>query len=82
MTDKKKKIKVQSFRKMKDDITRIDTNTFYVKSSDPDREPYMVFNSISKGLLCDCMDFVMNIEDNGNTKLCKHILRIKKQFNI
>ena len=81
MTDNKKpKHKPQSFRRMKDDITRIDEKTFYVKSSDPEKEPYMVFNSANKGLICDCMAFVMNIEDNGNTKECKHIKRVISSY--
>ena len=63
---------------MKDDITRVDSQTFYVKGSQPD--PYMVFNSENEGWLCDCMSFVMNMTDSGN-KECKHILHIKKEFN-
>ena len=65
MTVKKK----TQFKKMKDDITKVDEVTYYVKGSQP--EPYMVFFSINKNQwLCDCMDFVM-----GNAN-CKHISKI------
>ena len=72
---KHKKIKLS---KLEDGITQIDSQSWYVKSErDPNKEPYLVFNSNSKGWLCDCMDFVMNIQDNGTTKECKHIIRCK-----
>ena len=80
MTDKKKH-KAKSFKKMAD-IERVDEKTFYVKSSNPEQEPYMVFNSQSKGFICDCLSFVYNIEDNGNTRECKHIARVKKEFGL
>ena len=80
MEKKKKKIKAQSFRKMKDDITQVDSQTYYVKGSMP--EPYMIFHSNNGKWLCDCMDYVIHIEDNGTIHDCKHILRIKKQYNL
>lgn len=58
-------------KKTEDEIIKIDCKTWQIKD-------YMIFNSDSAGWLCDCMAFVMNIEDNGNTKECKHILRIKE----
>jgi predicted nucleic acid-binding Zn finger protein len=61
--------------KTEDEIIKIDCKTYQIKD-------YMIFNSDSKGFLCDCMSFVMNIQDNGTTKDCKHILRIKKEYNI
>ncbi len=81
--EKKKKIKAQSFRKMKDDITRVDAQTFYVLSeTELKQEPYMVFHSQDGRWLCDCMDYLMHLEDSGKYKDCKHILRIKKQYNL
>ena len=65
---------------MKDDITRIDEKTFYVKGSLP--EPYLIFNSDNSGWVCDCMHFTMNIRDDGKTPDCKHIKKIKLQFNL
>jgi len=56
--------------KTEDEIIKIDVRTWQIKD-------YMIFHSDSKGWLCDCMDFVMNIEDNGKTKECKHIIRCK-----
>lgn len=76
-----KKKKVVSFSKIKE-ITRVDEKSFYVPSSDPEKEPYLVFNSVNKGWLCDCLAFVVNIEDNGNTKRCKHINRIIQEFKL
>lgn len=79
MTDDKKKLPKITFKKMKKQdspIIRQDQNTFYVKSSDPEKEPYFVYNSINEGWLCDCMDFVMNITDT-TTKECKHIKACK-----
>lgn len=60
-------------------IERIDAVTFNVKGSDP--EPYMVFYSINIGWTCTCMSFVMGMTDTV-CKDCKHILRIKKEFNL
>ena len=65
----KPKHKKQFFRQMKEDITKVDDQSWYVRGSE--KEPYLVFKSIHKGFLCDCMSFVM-----GNTN-CKHIQRIK-----
>jgi hypothetical protein len=78
METKKKKaiVSIKKLKKSDNDITAVDSVTFYVKSSEPDKEPYMVFNSISKGFLCDCMSFVMNLEDSGKNKGCKHITKV------
>jgi len=77
---KHKKIKLS---KLGDGITQIDSQSWYVKSErDPNKEPYLVFNSNSKGWLCDCMNFVMKIEDSGKTINCKHILMVKQKFNL
>ena len=70
MTERKK-IKILRKLKPTDEIIKRDDQTFYVPSSDPEKEPYMVFNSLSKGWLCDCLDFVM-----GNLN-CKHIQRVR-----
>ena len=80
----KQKKKATSFKLLKkstDDITQIDSQTYYHKSSDPDKEPYMVFHSQNGSWLCDCMAFVMNIQDDGKGKECKHVTRIRKMFN-
>jgi hypothetical protein len=83
-----KKHKPTFFRQMsKEDITRVDENTFYHPSKEPDMkgEPYMVFHeTVNRDRwLCDCMNFVVNIIDsNGPVPSCKHIKNIKKEFNI
>lgn len=83
MTIKKKKTtSFKSINKSDNDITQIDSQTYYHKSSDPDKEPYMVFRSNGKGFLCDCMSFVMSMTDTNSNPECKHIVRIKKQFNL
>ena len=86
MSEQKKKLKVTTFKKIKksdNPITQIDSQSWYVKSErDPSKEPYLVFNSNSKGFLCDCMNFVMKIEDSGKTINCKHILMVKQKFHI
>jgi predicted nucleic acid-binding Zn finger protein len=76
---KKPKHKPKSFKKM-DDIEQVDSQTYYVKGSNP--EPYMVFNSIHEGWCCDCMNFTLNIDDSGKGKDCKHILAVKKQYRL
>ena len=50
-----------------DEIHKEDDRTFYINE-------YMIYNSDSKGFLCDCMDFVMNI--NKDKYHCKHIKRV------
>ena len=75
-----KKHKPQFFRQMKDDITKIDNQTYYVKGSMP--EPYLVFDSIHKGWMCDCLSFVMNLEDSGKCKPCKHIIAVQKHYGL
>ena len=72
------KKKAKSFKKM-GDIERIDSQTYYVKGSQP--EPYMVYNSINIGWTCDCMNFVLNIQD-GKKYECKHILKIKTKYQL
>ena len=77
--DKRKKKPIVSLKKIQksaSDITQVDANTYYVKSSDPEKEPYFVYNSINIGWTCDCMDFTMNITDTA-TKECKHIFRCR-----
>lgn len=64
------------------DIERIDEKTFYVKSSQPDKEPYMVFKSENKGWVCDCPNWYYNLDDHDKSIDCKHIKRIKSEFNI
>jgi hypothetical protein len=84
-TTNKKKRAVTSFKKInksEDMITQVDQQTYYHKrSKEPDKDPYMIFNSNSLGWLCDCMSFTMNIDDKGKSN-CKHIDAIKKEFNI
>ena len=68
----------------KDSITRIDEQTFYVPSSDPDMkgEPYFVYNSLNIGWCCDCMNFVLNLKDKNDisTYQCKHIKAVINSF--
>ena len=74
MTDKKKH--TARLKPYKDDeIHREDARTFFIKD-------YMIYRDQNDRWLCDCLDFVMNIEDNGNTKECKHIERVKKEFRV
>lgn len=85
MTDDKKKLPKTTFKKIKKSdslIQRQDQNTFYVKSSDPEKDPYFVFKSINEGWLCDCMSFVMSLTDDGHSPECKHIRLIKETFKI
>ena len=81
LNNKKPKHKAKSFKKMSD-IEKVDDKTFYVKSSQPDKEPYMVFNSINIGWTCDCLSFVYNIDDAQRSKDCKHITLIKKTYSL
>ena len=66
------------------DVFHEDVNTYYVKSSDPKKEPYMVYNSINEGFLCDCMAFVMNMTGDGAVEQyqCKHILKVKEIYGV
>jgi hypothetical protein len=61
-------------------IERLDAVTFEVQGSE--KTPYMVFKSIHKDWVCDCMNFVMNMSDNGDNKPCKHIKEIKRVYNL
>ena len=75
---KKKPIIFESkLKKSKDDITQVDANTFYVKSSDPDKDPYFIYHDMNDRWLCECMDFIIHLPDDGMpvTHKCKHILR-------
>ena len=81
----KKKHKVLRMKQIsKEDITRVDEQSFYVPSSDPDMkgEPYLVFYSTNKGWLCDCMNFTLNLKDINDipTHQCKHIKMVIKEF--
>ncbi len=72
MTDKKK-----AFNETKSDIERCDECTFYVKSSkDPNKE-YMIYKDLDDRWLCECMDFIVHLPDQGKPvdHKCKHILR-------
>ena len=62
------KHKVRRKSNTTDEIVKVDARTFEIKD-------YMIYHSDDGKWLCDCLDFVMNIEDNGNTKNCKHIIR-------
>ena len=61
-------------------ITREDRDTFYVQGTR--KEQYMIFKSIHKDWVCDCMSFVMNMTDDGKNKACKHIKEIKRIYNL
>ena len=81
--EKKNKKPVTTFKAIKrseNPITRIDQYTFYVKSSDPKKEPYFVYKEHihHDRWLCDCLNFVMNLKDvNSPTHICKHINMVK-----
>jgi hypothetical protein len=79
----KKKKKIRSLKKIRQGenmIEEVDAQTFYVKSSDPDKDPYMVFNSEKKSWLCDCMDFVMSLTDTETNPKCKHIKMVQEKL--
>jgi len=81
MTEKKTKkaITYKKLKKSENPIEQVDALTFYVKSeTNPAKEPYFVYNSMREGFLCDCMSFVMNLTDDGHTKPCKHIEKVKE----
>jgi len=81
MTEKKPKkaITYKKLKKSENQIEQWDALTFYVKSqSNPTKNPYFIYNSMGKGWLCDCMYFVMNLTDDGHTKPCKHIEKVKE----
>ena len=64
MSEQQKKHKI--LRTVKEgDMIKVDERTFQTKK-------YMIYNSESKGWLCDCLDFIF-----GN-KNCKHIKRAKE----
>lgn len=79
--DKKPKHKPKSFKKM-GEIERVDEKTFYVKRSTSEGDPYMVFNSANEGWLCDCMNYTLNIGNDGKGKDCKHIITVKNKFSL
>ena len=64
------KHKVRRKSNTTDEIVKIDARTFEIKD-------YMIYHSDDDKWLCDCMSFVMNLQDNGQTFDCKHILRCK-----
>lgn len=77
MTEKKKfkPITFKQIKKSEKMVIKEDANTFYVKSSDPKKEPYFVYHDLDDRWLCDCMNFVMNLPVSGRliTHKCKHI---------
>lgn len=94
MSQTRKKLKVVKMKQLlnKDTITRVDENTFYVPSNEPDREgePYFVFNSVGSethrglGWTCDCMNWTLNCKDtnNADNPHCKHIKAILTSFDM
>jgi len=76
---KHKKVTFKQIKKSEDDIFAVDSQTFYVKSSDPSKEPYMIFHEQTEYIdrwLCDCMDFTMKLTDDSKNPNCKHINRV------
>ena len=69
-----KKHKILRKLKPTDEIIKRDDQTFYVPSSDPEKEHYMVFHSQNGKWFCDCMAFTFNDKED-----CKHIIRIKSE---
>lgn len=76
------------FSKLKDDITKIDEVTYYVKGSEP--EPYMVYKDLDNRWLCDCMDWTVVLMKKNKGKdqkkeleipECKHVIRVKNLSN-
>jgi hypothetical protein len=63
------KRKITTYKKIKanDGPTQIDANTFYVKSIDPDKDPYMVIRDLKNRWICDC----------GSLN-CRHIQQVKE----
>ena len=55
-------------------IEQIDIKSYYVKGSE--KEPYLVYNSDSKGWMCDCIWWSIHMKD------CKHIVLVKKTYNL
>lgn len=41
---------------------------------------YQVYNSVHKGWMCTCMDFVQNVSTQQNRK-CKHIWAVAAKLN-
>jgi len=80
--NKKKVITFKKLKKSENQIEQWDSLTFYVKSqSNPEKNPYFVYNSMGKGWLCDCMYFVMNLTDDGKSKPCKHIKMVQDMLS-
>jgi len=52
------------------DLIRTDERTWQTKN-------YMIYNSERLGFLCDCRAFMFN-----DKVPCKHILRVKEEFNV
>ena len=61
-------------------VTREDANTFYVKSSDPEKEPYFVYRSEKEhmGWFCDCMWYQIHERPSPPSPDCKHIKMCKE----
>ncbi|HTH23002.1 MAG TPA: hypothetical protein VL854_12360 [Nitrososphaeraceae archaeon] len=79
---KHKKVTFKQIKKSEDDIHVVDSATYYVKSeTDPEREPYFVYNSINIGWTCDCMDFTMKMRDDGKNPYCKHIKKVIERIS-
>ena len=85
----KKKHKVLLLKKIsREEITRVDDQTFYVPSSDPKKDPYFIFHSIGsesqdgKGWLCECENFIFNLKDKNDipTHQCRHIKSVINEF--
>ena len=64
-------------------IEQYDDRTFFIQGELED--PYMIFWSVKEdigisGWTCDCMSFVFNIQHNGQSKDCKHIIACKEKI--
>jgi len=76
--ENKKKITKITIKKIMQDaepIIRRDADTFYVKSSNPLKEPWFVFRDRHGNWYCDCPDFYYKLPGEGKkpTYHCKHI---------
>ncbi len=84
-TENKKKISKITIKKIMQDaepIIRRDADTFYVRSSDPLKEPWFVFRDKYGHWYCDCPDFYYKLPGEGKKPVynCKHILRCVLSF--
>ena len=81
----KKKHKVLRMKTIsREDITPVDAYTYYVPSSDPEKEPYFVYKEhINRDRwLCECENFIFNLKDTNDapTHQCKHIKAVINSF--